>query len=69
MTRHMHHDLRAWHDAADLDARRQTESLAALAVTLLIVVVGLYLVDVLRTKAAFQDCVLSGQTACEMASR
>ena len=69
MTRHMHHDFRAWHDAADLDARRQTQSLAALAVTLLLVVVGLYLVDVLRTQAAFQDCVLSGQSACDIASR
>ena len=69
MTRHMHHHARGWQETAQLDARRQTESLAALAVTLLLVVVGLYLVDVLRAQAAFQDCVLSGQSACDIASR
>ncbi len=69
MTRHMHHHARGWQDTAELDAQRRTESLAAMAVTLLLVVVGLYLVNVLRAEANFQDCVLSGQSACEIASR
>jgi hypothetical protein len=42
-------------------AARQTSSLAALAVTLALIVAGLYLVDVLRTMALQQDCAL---TAC-----
>ena len=48
--------------------RRRTDSLAALALTLLLVVVGLYLVDVLRAQAAVQDCVLAGQVGCEEGS-
>lgn len=47
----------------EITANRQTTSLAALAVIMLLVVVGLYLVDVLRAAAAFQDCALSG-AAC-----
>jgi hypothetical protein len=47
-------------------ANRQTDSLAALAVTLALVVVGLYLIEQLRAQAAYQDCVLSGRTACEL---
>lgn len=45
-------------------ARRQTGSLAGLAMTLLLVVIGLFLVDQLRAEAAVQDCVLSGRTGC-----
>jgi hypothetical protein len=41
-------------------AERQTRSLAALAVTLALVVAGLFLVDVLRAEAAVQDCALVG---------
>ena len=51
----------------DTDAERQTGSLAGLAVTLLLVVVGLYLIEGLRTQAVFQDCVLSGRAACDAA--
>ena len=47
-------------------AERQSASLAALAVTLLIVVIGLFLIDTLRAQAAVQDCVLSGRVECEM---
>jgi hypothetical protein len=46
-------------------AARQTSSLAALAVTLFLIVVGLYLVDALRRQGDFQDCVLSGRIGCE----
>jgi hypothetical protein len=45
-------------------ANRQSASLAALAVTLFLVVVSLYLVEQLRAQAALQDCVLSGRIAC-----
>jgi hypothetical protein len=45
-------------------ANRQTASLAALAVTLLVIVVSLYLVDKLRAEAVFQDCVLEGRIGC-----
>jgi hypothetical protein len=45
----------------DHAAARQTSSLAALAVTLVLIVAGLYLVDQLRMMAAQQDCAL---TAC-----
>lgn len=55
-------------ETPDMADRRRTDSLAALALTLLLVVVGLYLVDVLRSQAAIQDCVLSGQSECEEGS-
>ena len=44
----------------DCVADRQTRSLAALAVTLALVVAGLFLIDVLRAAAAVQDCALTG---------
>ena len=47
-------------------SERQTTSLAALAVTLLLVVLGLYLIDSLRLQARVQDCVLSGRIDCEL---
>jgi hypothetical protein len=45
-------------------ANRQSSSLAALAVTLLVVVVSLYLVDKLRAESSYEDCVLSGHASC-----
>ncbi len=50
----------------DLAASRQSSSLAALAVSLALVVGGLYLIDTLREQAAQQDCVLSGRTYCAL---
>jgi len=47
-------------DAAD----RRTASLAGVAVTLLLLVVGLFLVRTLQSKAALEDCLLSGRTNC-----
>jgi hypothetical protein len=44
-------------DPDQADAR-QTSSLAALAVTLALVVAGLFLIDVLRANQAIQDCAL-----------
>ncbi len=50
------------------DAERQSNSLAGLALTLLLVVVGLYLIETLRLQASLQDCVLSGRVACEVSA-
>lgn len=47
-------------------ADRQTASLAALAVTLGLVVGGLYLVQTLRSAAAVQDCLMTGQRFCSV---
>jgi hypothetical protein len=52
------------YEAPELTAARQTTSLAALAVTLGLVVAGLYLVNTLRAEGALQDCVLEGRTGC-----
>ncbi len=49
-------------------SERQTTSLAGLAVTLLLVVIGLYLIDALRLQASVQDCVLSGRVVCEVSA-
>jgi hypothetical protein len=49
------------HEAAD----RQTASLAGLAVALLLVVIGLYLVHALATKSAIEDCLLAGRSNCD----
>ena len=55
-----------WIDLEDdqKGADRQTASLAALAVVLVLVIVSLMLVRVLRHDAAVQDCIISGRTDC-----
>jgi len=45
-------------------ANRRSDSLAALAVTLFLIVASLYLIQQLRLQADIQDCVLSGKTVC-----
>ncbi len=51
--------------AANEAADRQTASLAAVAVILVLLVGGLFLVQQLRSAAQFQDCLLSGRHNCE----
>jgi hypothetical protein len=46
-------------------ADRQTASLAGVAITLLLVVAGLFLVHVLHDKAVVEDCLLSGRSNCD----
>jgi len=46
------------------EADRQTTSLAGLAVSLLLVVLGLFLVKELQAKSILEDCLLSGQSHC-----
>jgi predicted metal-binding membrane protein len=48
----------------ELAADRQTASLAGLALTLALVVAGLFLVDTLRARALQQDCDLVLRAGC-----
>ncbi len=48
----------------ELAAERQTASLAGLALTLALVVTGLFLVETLRAEATSQDCALAGRSGC-----
>jgi hypothetical protein len=58
---------RPWHDEAEeqREANRQTASLAAVAVTLLLLVLGLFLVRELAAKSRVEDCLLSGRRNCD----
>jgi hypothetical protein len=58
--------FRSFAEPDEQAANRQSASLAALAVTLFLVVVSLFLIEQLRAQAAFQDCVLSGRVACTL---
>jgi hypothetical protein len=51
-------------DTDDKIAQRQTDGLAGLAVVLLLLVGGLYLVQQLRAASMLQDCLLSGRHNC-----
>jgi hypothetical protein len=57
-------DDTSWLHESDEEADRQTASLAAVAVTLFLIVLGLFLVRELRAKAVLEDCLLSGRTNC-----
>jgi hypothetical protein len=46
-------------------ANRQTASLAGVAITLLLLVLGLFLVHQLQTKVAIEDCLLAGRMQCD----
>ncbi len=43
-------------------ANRQTASLGAVAIILALLALGLFLVHALQSKAAIEDCLLSGRT-------
>jgi hypothetical protein len=47
-------------------ADRQTASLAGVAITLLLLVVGLFLIRELHSKAVLEDCLLSGRSNCDV---
>jgi hypothetical protein len=59
------HRLSFTHEDDQEAADRQTSSLAGLAFALLLVIVGLFLVHSLRSKATMEDCLLSGRTNCQ----
>ena len=45
---------------------RQTVSLAGLAVTLALIVAGLYVIQQLEIKGAVEDCLLADHTNCDI---
>jgi len=50
----------------DLEAAdRQTASLAGVAVILLLLVVGLFLIRELHAKSMIEDCLLAGRSNCD----
>lgn len=62
----MHQNQRILDETADLEAaNRQTASLAGAAVTLALLVVGLFLVHVLHEKVMVEDCLMSGRGNCD----
>jgi hypothetical protein len=52
-------------DEEQANADRQTESLAALAVLLALVLLGLFLFRALSAESAVEDCLLSGRRNCD----
>lgn len=57
-------DHTRWFEERDEEADRQTASLGAVAVTLFLIVLGLFLVQELHSKSVLEDCLLSGRTNC-----
>ena len=47
------------------EADRQTASLAAMAVILALIVIGLFLVHTLRRSTAIEDCLMAGRRNCD----
>jgi hypothetical protein len=57
---------RPWLIDEDEEAdNRQTASLAGVAITLLLLVVGLFLVHELHAKAVIEDCLMAGRVQCD----
>jgi hypothetical protein len=50
---------------AEETANRQTLSLGGVAITLVLLVIGVFLVRELHAKAAIQDCLLAGRSNCD----
>ena len=61
------HQQRRWARNAEdqAAANRQTASLAGVAVTLLLLVVGLFLVRALHRQTVIQDCLMAGRSNCD----
>jgi hypothetical protein len=53
-------------DTDDRTAQRQTASLAGIAVILLLLVGGLFLVQQLRSASMIQDCLMAGRRNCDV---
>ncbi len=58
-------NLRRFLEDDTMAEARRSNSLAALAVTLFLVVAGLYIIRTLHADSVYQNCVLSGQIYCE----
>ena len=52
-------------EEAEETANRQTLSLAGVAITLVLLVIGLFLVRELHAKAVIEDCLLAGRSNCD----
>jgi hypothetical protein len=64
-----HPRQRIWYDDPIEDeatSNRQTASLGGVAVALFLIVVGLFLVHALHSKAQIEDCLLEGRTNCSI---
>ena len=59
------HRRRARDGEAQDAANRQTASLAGVAIILLLLVLGLFLVRALHTQSAIGDCLMSGRINCD----
>jgi hypothetical protein len=61
-----HPRQRIWYDPLEDEAaaNRQTASLGGVAIALLLIVVGLFLIHQLHEKVQIEDCLLSGRTNC-----
>lgn len=53
-------------DSEAADADRQTASLAGVAITLLLLVIGLFLVRTLHAESAVEDCLMAGRLNCDV---
>jgi hypothetical protein len=47
------------------DAQRQTATLAGIAVVLLLLIAGLFLVHTLRATVRVEDCLMAGRLDCD----
>ena len=58
----------SWMTDADMQeaADRQTASLGGVAITLVLLILGLLLVRQLHTKAAIEDCLMAGRINCDL---
>ncbi|MBV9250829.1 MAG: hypothetical protein JO227_16460 [Acetobacteraceae bacterium] len=58
----------SWMSEADVQeaADRQTASLGGVAITLVLLILGLLLVRQLHTKAAIEDCLMAGRINCDL---
>jgi uncharacterized membrane protein len=52
-------------DEEEKAADRQTASLGGVAITLLLLVLGLFLVRELHAKGMIEDCLMAGRTNCD----
>jgi hypothetical protein len=51
--------------AADKTAERQTAGLASIAIILVLLIGGLFLVRQLRTETLIEDCLMAGRQNCD----
>lgn len=52
--------------ARDQVAARQTAGLVGIVITLLLLVIGLFLVQQLRATSAIEDCLMAGRHDCDV---